>query len=209
MKKNILIMIVTPIILFGTDTLRVLDGDVTLQINGAIKTLTKDTQIELDECDTVAFMHGKGKVKIKNFVFSEQTPGKTFKMMCSENYFTQLSGKLFANTETIKFGVSLRGVNKLPSNTELRLSKPVDHTVIVKDHIYFSKEFLVTNVNQLSRKKVQIEVYNQDKSLVYSTNNENQTDALIKLDSSILEKGSQVIIKRLFSSEILLLIHID
>lgn len=209
MKKNILIMIVTPMILFGTDTLRVLDGDVTLQINGAIKTLANDGQIELNECDTVTFMHGKGKMRIKKFVFSDQTPAKTFKMTCSENYFTQLSGKLFANTETIKFGVSLRGVNKLPSNTELRFSKPVDHTIIVKDHVYFSKDFLVINANQLCRKKVQIEVYNQDNSLVYSTNNENQTDALLKLDSSILEKDYQVIVKRMYSSEILLSIHID
>jgi len=205
---KIMVLICIPMMVFGLDSISALDGDVTVRVNGALKTLKKNTVIELDECDTVSFVNGSGKLKVKNFVFSEQTLNKSYKTVCKENYFSQLAGQLFASTESSKPGVSLREVKIIKSTPEYHVKKPVDNETVYEKYFYFSKDHLVVNMHMFSAKKLLFKIHSSDKK-VHILDLDKTTESAIKIDASIIEKKCIFMEENAETNDKLLSIYID
>lgn len=201
-------LLLAPLLLSATDTLQVLNGDVTVQINGAVKTLKSSSIFELHECDTISILNGPGKMKVKNFIFSENTSEKTYKTICKENYFSELAGQLFANNESKKSGVSLRDIKIIKSAPEYHVTKPVDNETVYEKYFYFSKDYLVINNTMLGAKKMKISIQDMNGKVNYVYES-NGTVAVFKIDASILNKKSYVKIENIETKDKLLLIDIQ
>lgn len=198
-----------PMLVCAADTLKVLEGDVTVQINGATKTLVKDKQLKLEECDNVTFIHGKGKIKIKNLVFSEDTAQKTFKTICSENYFSSLAGKMFASSEASKYGVSLRGFPTLETNNEFNVTKPVSGSTIIQKDFSITNNYLLIESKRFYPLPIKLEIFNRRNESVYSETIDDKFQTAFKIDTSILEPKYTIRLKRVETDEMLLKININ
>lgn len=194
--------------IFAFDSIRVLDGDVTLSVNGQLKALKMNSVMELDECDTVSFISGPGKLRVKNFIFSERAPNKTYKTICKENYFSKLTGQLLAYNESSKSGVSMRNMSTAKASSEYYIKKPVDNGMVNEKYFYFSKDVLVLNTQMFRAKKILIKIQNSDENL-HILDFDVNGESVIKINAEIIKKKCIVVVENAETNEKLLSIYID
>lgn len=202
MNKILFILLFSSSLLFSVESLKILDNEVAVQINGLTKKLQANQIIELKECDTVYYVSGKGKIKIKNLIFGNNTPIKTYKTTCTENYFTSITGKLLASSEATKFGVSLRGNSTKNQTSEYYLELPKNNKKIIEDDFVATQELLFVNSKKYYPLPVLLEIFDDKNHLIYSQENNSDAKTIFKIDMQIINTGYHLIIKSIRTDEI-------
>lgn len=209
MKKILSTILFSSGLLFSAESLKVLNGDVTVQINGLSKKLQENQTLELAECDTVSYINGQGKIKIKNLIFTKDTPIKTFKATCTNNYFSSIAGKLFASSEATKYGVSLRGDGSKNQTVEYNVEIPKNDTKIVEKDFIVTKELLFIDSKRFYPLPVVLEIFDAKNQLIYSLENRTDPKSIFKIDMEMIHSGCHVMVTSIRTDEILINIFFE